>query len=115
MSATLVIFDPQAQAPDSGTIRFHRSDLAEADDAIGAFGERRGVVPTASTVTSWHSEQVRAVGAQAQAEAGALPPLEVYVQPRAGRFAQEATAQDQAQARLDALRVPHTLHAGAGS
>ncbi|WP_178385103.1 type VI secretion system Vgr family protein, partial [Xanthomonas oryzae] len=26
-----------------------------------------------------------------------------------------ATAQDQAQARLDALRVPHTLHAGAGS
>ncbi|RBD24201.1 type VI secretion system Vgr family protein, partial [Xanthomonas oryzae] len=114
-AATLVIFDPQAQAPDSGTIRFHRSDLAEADDAIGAFGERRGVVPTASTVTSWHSEQVRAVGAQAQAEAGALPPLEVYVQPRAGRFAQEATAQDQAQARLDALRVPHTLHAGAGS
>ncbi|RBE55822.1 type VI secretion system tip protein VgrG, partial [Xanthomonas oryzae pv. oryzae] len=91
MSATLVIFDPQAQVPDSGTIRFHRSDLAEADDAIGAFGERRGVVPTASTVTSWHSEQVRAVGAQAQAqaEAGALPPLEVYVQPRAGRFAQE--------------------------
>ncbi|RBG47459.1 type VI secretion system Vgr family protein, partial [Xanthomonas oryzae] len=114
-AATLVIFDPQAQAPDSGTIRFHRSDLAEADDAIGAFGERRGVVPTASTVTSWHSEQVRAVGAQAQAEAGGLPPLEVYVQPRAGRFAQEATAQDQAQARLDALRVPHTLHAGAGS
>ncbi|RBJ16253.1 type VI secretion system Vgr family protein, partial [Xanthomonas oryzae] len=114
-AATLVIFDPQAQAPDSGTIRFHRSDLAEADDAISAFGERRGVVPTASTVTSWHSEQVRAVGAQAQAEAGALPPLEVYVQPRAGRFAQEATAQDQAQARLDALRVPHTLHAGAGS
>ncbi|AKO01562.1 type VI secretion system Vgr family protein [Xanthomonas oryzae pv. oryzicola] len=114
-AATLVIFDPQAQVPDSGTIRFHRSDLAEADDAIGAFGECRGVVPTASTVTSWHSEQVRAVGAQAQAEAGALPPLEVYVQPRAGRFAQEATAQDQAQARLDALRVPHTLHAGAGS
>ncbi|RBJ12914.1 type VI secretion system Vgr family protein, partial [Xanthomonas oryzae] len=114
-AATLVIFDPQAQVPDSGTIRFHRSDLAEADDAIGAFGERRGVVPTASTVTSWHSEQVRAVGAQAQAEAGGLPPLEVYVQPRAGRFAQEATAQDQAQARLDALRVPHTLHAGAGS
>ncbi|MEA5175081.1 type VI secretion system Vgr family protein, partial [Xanthomonas fragariae] len=114
-AATLVIFDPQAQVPDSGTIRFHRSDAAEADDAIGAFGERRGVVPTASTVASWHSEQVRAVAAQAQAEAGALPPLEVYVQPRAGRFAQEATAQDQAQARLDALRVPHTLHAGAGS
>ncbi|WLA07565.1 type VI secretion system tip protein VgrG [Xanthomonas translucens] len=114
-AATLVIFDPQAQVPDSGTIRFHRSDAAEADDAISAFGERRGVVPTASTVTSWHSEQVRAVAAQAQAEAGGLPPLEVYVQPRAGRFAQEATAQDQAQARLDALRVPHTLHAGAGS
>ncbi|RBK46460.1 type VI secretion system tip protein VgrG, partial [Xanthomonas oryzae pv. oryzae] len=27
-AATLVIFDPQAQVPDSGTIRFHRSDLA---------------------------------------------------------------------------------------
>ncbi|WDJ88004.1 type VI secretion system tip protein VgrG [Xanthomonas campestris] len=122
-AATLVIFDPQAQAPDSGTLRFHRSDAAEADDAIGAFGERRGVVPTASTVASWHSEQLRAVAAQAQAQAqaesesetGALPPLEVYVQPRAGRFAQQATAQEQAQARLDALRVPHTLHAGAGS
>ncbi|WLA18003.1 type VI secretion system tip protein VgrG [Xanthomonas citri pv. glycines] len=116
-AATLVIFDPQAQVPDSGMIRFHRSDAAEADDAIGAFGERRGVVPTASTVASWHSEQLRAVAAQAQAESetGALPPLEVYVQPRAGRFAQQATAQEQAQARLDALRVPHTLHAGAGS
>ncbi|WP_429001894.1 type VI secretion system Vgr family protein [Xanthomonas sp.] len=114
-AATLVVFDPQAQAPDSGTIRFHRSDMAEADDAISAFGERRGVVPTASTVASWHSEQLRAVNAQAQAEAGGLPPLEVYVQPRAGRFAQDAAAQAQAQARLDALRVPHTLHAGAGS
>ncbi|OLH65582.1 hypothetical protein DXO181_17435, partial [Xanthomonas oryzae pv. oryzae] len=88
MSATLVIFDPQAQVPDSGTIRFHRSDLAEADDAIGAFGERRGVVPTASTVTSWHSEQVRAVGAYGHVQAGGCPPLRGYVPAPSARCAQ---------------------------
>ncbi|WP_251278896.1 contractile injection system protein, VgrG/Pvc8 family, partial [Enterobacter hormaechei] len=41
--------------------------------------------------------------------------LEVYVQPRAGRFAQSGWADAEAQARLDALRVGQVLYSGSGS
>ncbi|WP_411851232.1 type VI secretion system Vgr family protein [Stenotrophomonas sp. LGBM10] len=112
---TLVVFDPAAERPALGSQRFHRSDIAEARDGITAFAEQRQLVPNASSVASWHSEQLTAVSGQSQAEAGALPVLEVYVQPRAGRFAQAALAADEAQARLDALRVPMTLFQGSGS
>ncbi|MFT4247477.1 MAG: type VI secretion system Vgr family protein [Pseudomonas sp.] len=112
---TLVVFDPQAALPDAGTLRFHRSDVAEATDAIGAFGAQRRVTPSAVSVASWHSEKLAASGGHSQAEAGALPPLEVYVQPRAGRFGEAAWADDAARHRLDALRVAAVLHAGSGS
>ena len=111
----LVIFEPGADAPTLGALRFHRADAAEASDGITAFSERRQLAPNASTAGSWHSEQLRAVSAQRNVDAGVLPPLEVYVQPRAGRFAQSRWAQDVAQARLDALRVCHLLFNGAGS
>lgn len=112
---TLVVFDPQADLPDAGTLRFHRADIAEATDAVTAFGEQRNAVPSTATVASWQSEQLRAANAQQAAESGGLPALEVYTVPRAGRFAQDAWAQDEAQARLDALRLPQRLHPGAGS
>ncbi|WP_449467858.1 type VI secretion system Vgr family protein [Stenotrophomonas humi] len=112
---TLVVFEPEAAMPELGTLRFHRADAAEASDGITAFGERQQWVPNASTVGSWHSEQVRAVMAQRSADAGGLPALEVYVQPRAGHFAESRWAQQAAQARLDALRVPQEVFSGAGS
>ncbi|WP_216822048.1 type VI secretion system Vgr family protein [Stenotrophomonas sp. ZAC14A_NAIMI4_1] len=112
---TLVVFEPGAELPDSGTFRFHRADMAEASDGITAFAERQQLVPNASTVASWHSEQVNAVAAQSSADAGTLPALEVYVQPRAGRFAQPGWADAEAQARLDALRVGQVLYSGSGS
>ncbi len=112
---TLVIYAPGAELPELGTLRFHRADATEDSDGITAFSERQQAVPNASTVGSWHSEQVRAVAAQRSNATGELPALEVYVQPRAGRFAQNQWAQDEAQARLDALSVPQLLFTGAGS
>ncbi|WMJ71446.1 type VI secretion system Vgr family protein [Stenotrophomonas sp. 24(2023)] len=112
---TLVVFEPGAEQPDSGTLRFHRADMAEASDGITAFAERQQLVPNASTVASWHSEQVSAIAGQSSADAGTLPALEVYVQPRAGRFAQSGWADAEAQARLDALRVGQVLYSGSGS
>ncbi|MHC1678736.1 type VI secretion system Vgr family protein [Stenotrophomonas maltophilia] len=112
---TLVVFEPGAELPDVGRVRFHRADMAESSDGITAFAERQQLVPNASTVASWHSEQVNAVAAQSSADAGTLPALEVYVQPRAGRFAQPAWADAEAQARLDALRVGQVLYSGSGS
>ncbi|GAB3052464.1 type VI secretion system Vgr family protein [Stenotrophomonas tumulicola] len=112
---TLVVFDTQAELADAGTLRFHRSDIAEATDAITAFGAQRRVTPSALSVGSWHSERLTASSGQGQAEAGLLPPLEVHVQPRAGRFGEGASADDEAQYRLDGLRVASALHAGGGS
>lgn len=112
---TLVVFDPQAELHDAGTLRFHRSDIAEATDAITAFGAQRRVTPGSVSVSSWHSEALTARAGRSQADAGQLPELEVHVQPRAGRFDDTTAADAEAQYRLDSLRVPATLHAGAGS
>ncbi|RBJ95150.1 type VI secretion system tip protein VgrG, partial [Xanthomonas oryzae pv. oryzae] len=40
---TLVVFDPQAQRPDGGTLRFHRAAISEATDAITAFGAQQRI------------------------------------------------------------------------
>ncbi|MEZ0470342.1 type VI secretion system Vgr family protein [Luteimonas salinilitoris] len=112
---TLVIHDQAAEAPESGHLRFHRIDGTETADAVSAFSEQRQLVPNRSQVASWQSEQLTSVAGQSEADAGTLPPLEVFVQPRAGRFAQADHAQAEATHRLDALRLPQTLHFGAGS
>ncbi|MGE8225072.1 MAG: type VI secretion system Vgr family protein [Stenotrophomonas sp.] len=112
---TLVVFGPQAELPDIGSVRFHRIAATESADGINAFSERQQLVANSSTVASWHSEQIKAVSAQATATTGDLPGLEVYVQPRAGRFAESSWAQSEAQARLDAVRVSQVLYSGSGS
>lgn len=112
---TLVIFDQQAELPTGESIRFHRIDGTENSDAISAVSEQRQLVPSQVQVASWHSEQLTSVTGQAGADAGTLPELEVFVQPRAGRFAEAGHAQAEATHRLDALRLPRTLHQGAGS
>ncbi|RBD39879.1 type VI secretion system tip protein VgrG, partial [Xanthomonas oryzae pv. oryzae] len=58
---TLVVFDPQAQRPDGGTLRFHRAAISEATDAITAFGAQQRITPTCVSTSSWHSEQLSAV------------------------------------------------------
>jgi type VI secretion system VgrG family protein len=112
---TLVVFDPQAELADTGTLRFHRADYAEAEDAITAFGEQRRIAPNAAVVASWHSEQVGAVSGQASAEEPELPALEIFVAPRSGALPTGEQAAAAAQARLDALRLTRRVHAGAGS
>lgn len=112
---TLVVLGPQAELPEIGSVRFHRVAATESADGISAFSERQQLVANSSTVASWHSEQIKAVSARATATTGDLPGLEVYVQPRVGRFAESSWAQSEAQARLDAVRVSQVLYSGSGS
>ncbi|WP_269791103.1 type VI secretion system tip protein TssI/VgrG [Stenotrophomonas sp. Iso1] len=114
-SHCLVIFEPASERPELGPLRFHRAHATESNDGITHFSEHQQLVPNISTVASWHSDKLNAVAAQRESDAGQLPPLEIYVQPRAGRFAEARWAQDDAQARLDALRVPQLLFTGSGS
>ncbi|MEN1944677.1 type VI secretion system Vgr family protein [Luteimonas sp. MJ293] len=112
---TLVIFDQQTELPEGRTLRFHRTDATESDDAISAFTRRRQLVPNRSQVGSWHSERLASTAGLAEANAGSLPALEVYTQPRDGRFEDSTHAQAEAEHRLDALRLAQDLYGGSGS
>ena len=115
----LVVHDPDAATPDCATpvLRFHRSDATESLDAINHFADQRQATASVFTGASWQPEQAEAVAATMEGSAAGphLPGLEVYTAPRAGRFADRDAADDLAGWRLDALRVPQRLHAGAGS
>ncbi|MEN1928107.1 contractile injection system protein, VgrG/Pvc8 family [Luteimonas sp. MJ250] len=82
---------------------------------MSVFRDRLQTTPTARAISSWQTEQVAALAAQAEADATGLPPLEVFTEPRSGRFTNTAQAQLQADLQLDALRVARQLQAGAGS
>ncbi|MGY0612470.1 type VI secretion system Vgr family protein [Luteimonas sp. A501] len=110
-----VIRDREAPVSDLGPVRFHRIDATESDDAISVFRDRLQATPTARAISSWQTEQVAALAAQAEADATGLPPLEVSTEPRSGRFTDTAQAQLQADLQLDALRVVRQVQAGAGS
>ncbi|GHA82291.1 type VI secretion system Vgr family protein [Cognatilysobacter bugurensis] len=116
---TLVVFDRQAERPSArpDTLRFHRSNASERQDAITAFTQQRQMTPDAVVVGSWQAERVEAVAGTAElAPAGPnLPRREVYGMPRAGRFTDEAHVRQAAELQLDALRVSQSLHAGGGT
>lgn len=118
-SHTLVVFDRDAEVPSAvpGTLRFHRNDATEHEDAVTAFTRQHQMVPDAVATASWQSERVEAVAGTAEATPAGphLPRREVYRMPRAGRFAEGAQAHQAAQLQLDALRVPQCLHAGQSS
>ena len=112
---TWVIRDRDAPVQELGPIRFHRIDATESDDAISLFRDRLQATPTARAISSWQTEQVAAQAAQAEADAAGLPPLEVFTEPRSGRFADSAEAQLQTDLQLDALRMSRQVQSGAGS
>ncbi|MCE7031995.1 type VI secretion system tip protein VgrG [Lysobacter sp. GX 14042] len=116
---TLVVYDQDADAvaADPPALRFHRSDITEAHDAISHFAEQRQATANAVTAASWQPDQVEAMAASVEAgPAGPhLPAREVYEVPGSGRFEQRDQAETFAGLRLDALRLPRRLHAGAGS
>ncbi|KGO99330.1 type VI secretion system Vgr family protein [Novilysobacter defluvii] len=115
----LAVFDRDAATPTCATpvLRFHRSDIAEKHDAIHHFADQRQATPNVFTTASWQAEQAAAVAATLEGEAAGphLPALEVYTAPRAGHLPDRGTADALAGWRLDALRLPRRLHAGAGS
>ena len=115
----LVVHDRDATTPDCATpvLRFHRSDIAETRDAIQHFADQRQATASAFTTASWQPEQVEAVAATLRGDPAGphLPGLEVYTVPRAGHLPERSAAEDLAGWRLDALRLPQRLHAGAGS
>ncbi|EIL94568.1 type VI secretion system tip protein TssI/VgrG, partial [Rhodanobacter sp. 115] len=118
---TLVIFDTQAAQPDGepASVRFHRIDATEQDDAISVFSERRQLVPDRVTTASWKADQVLSVAGSAQAphddHAPELPSLDVFDADRSGRFDTAAQAQRYATHRLDALRLAARTFHGQGA
>ncbi|WP_425477937.1 hypothetical protein [Vulcaniibacterium tengchongense] len=73
-----MVFDRQAALPDAepATLRFHRVDASEREDAITHFTEQRQAVPDAVAVASWQAERVEALAAVAEAApAGPLSAL----------------------------------------
>ncbi len=120
---TVVVFDPEASLslPDGtpGTLRFHRVDATERDDALTVFGERRQLVPDQLTTSSWAADQVQAVTGTARAAAteGAaeLPGLDIFEADRAQRFDDPAQAERHARHRLDAQRLLARHFVGQGA
>lgn len=118
---TLVVFDTQAALPagEPASIRFHRIDATEQDDAISVFSERRQLVPDRVDTASWKPDQVQSLAASAQAphdgDAPELPGLDVFDADRTGRFDTAAQARQYATHRLDALRLPARTFHGQGA
>jgi len=116
-----VIFDAPTEAP-VGTpenLRFHRIDATEREDAITAFSDQRGLVPTQVTTASWRPDQVQSIASEAAADRAAegpeLPDFDVFEADRGQRFDDAEQARRYAQHRLDALRLPMRQHDGTGS
>ncbi len=111
----LVIVDQQAETPEGEALRFHRIDGTERQDAINVFSEQQQITPNQLLAGSWQTTQLSSIVGRSSRDAGALPALEIHTQPRAGRFDDQASAQHEAEYRLDALRLPGRLFRGAGS
>jgi type VI secretion system VgrG family protein len=118
---TLVVFDTRAALPagEPASIRFHRIDATEQDDAISVFSERRQLVPDRVDTASWKPDQVQSLAASAQAphddDAPELPSFDVFDADRSGRFDTAAQARQYATHRLDALRLPARTFHGQGA
>ncbi|MEO7067829.1 MAG: type VI secretion system Vgr family protein [Rhodanobacter sp.] len=118
---TLLIFDSQAALPTGSpaSIRFHRIDATEADDAISGFSEGWHVTPNTVTAASWKPSEVVSIAGSAQAEpiegAPTLPILEVFDADRAHRFDTTEQAQRYATQRLDALCLAAHTYDGDGA
>lgn len=115
----LVVFDAEAEVPsaDPSALRFHRIDTAEDRDGLVRFSELRQDTANAIAIASWQPAQLEAIAAAVDAEPAGpgLPTREVYEIPGTSRFDDRAQAEAHARFRLDALRLPQQLYAGAGS
>lgn len=116
---TVVISDRRAERAKGATIAFHIQDVGDPDGVITQFTERHQLVPDRVVATSWKPSEVQALAGHAQAKADAKAPVtpvrEVFDGERAGRFDTTSQAQLYAEQRLDALRLPKTMHSGSGT
>ncbi|MEW6761842.1 MAG: type VI secretion system Vgr family protein, partial [Pseudomonadota bacterium] len=114
----LVIFDSQAEAPDTPgdpALRFHGVRATDLDDAIDHFGARRQAVANAVTISSWDPAQLLAPNAELAStlDAGELPPLPVY--DGSGERVASSGAEDHAQLMLRALELDNKVFEGQGA
>ncbi len=114
----LVIFDSQAEAPDTPgnpTLRFHGVRTTDLDDAIDHFGARRQAVANAVTISSWDPAQLLAPNAElvSTLDAGELPPLPVYN--GSGERIASKGADGHAQLMLRALELNNKVFEGQGA
>lgn len=119
----LVIFDSQAQAPETAggaELRFHGMRATDTDDAIDRFGARRRIQANAVSIGSWDPAQLGAPSAEQQTslDAGDLPPLAVYdgSGERIASSAEHGGAADpHSRLMLQALELDNKLFEGAGA
>lgn len=114
----LVIFDRQAEAPDTPgnpALRFHGVRATDVDDAIDHFGARRQAAANAVTISSWDPAQLLAPNAELAStlDAGELPPLPVY--DGSGERIASSGADDHAQLMLHALELDNKVFEGQGA
>ncbi|WP_230969534.1 type VI secretion system Vgr family protein [Nitrogeniibacter aestuarii] len=116
---TLVIFDRNAEAPESRqpAMRFHRADAPELEDSIQVLHDITQVVPNAVTRSSRDYKKLTATAAQAtsQIDMGDVPVMEIYDGASAYRFEDTAAAQLRTDLMLSAFESAHRRLTGEGA
>lgn len=111
----LLIFDGAAQAPVSGSIRFHGVRATETDDAIDEFRARRQLAANSVAISSWDPALLVAPAAERRShlDAGKLPRLQVY--DGSGERIASDSAHDHSDLMLQALELEDKVFEGAGA
>ncbi|WP_265920858.1 type VI secretion system Vgr family protein [Cupriavidus nantongensis] len=114
----LVIFDNQAERPAcaQASIRFHRSDATEREDAIDHWSLQAAAGTNAVTVASWDYKSLAATAADAGSESlGEWPTLESFETRGTYRYPDADAARRAAQLRAQAYESRYLRYAGEGS
>ena len=116
----LIIFDNQAQAPDTlggDTLRFHGVRATDTDDAIDRFAALRQTTSNAVSINSWEPGQLQAPAAEQSTHLnnGQLPSMAVF-DGSGERRLQDADAFESHSLRmLQALEMENKTFEGAGA
>nr|WP_232348206.1 type VI secretion system Vgr family protein [Cupriavidus taiwanensis] len=114
----LVIFDTQAERPAcaQASIRFHRSDATEREDAIDHWSLQAATGTNAVTVASWDYKSLAATAGDGSSESlGEWPTLESFETRGTYRFPDADAARRAAQLQAQAHESRYLRYAGEGS
>uniref|UniRef100_UPI00339D60F2 type VI secretion system Vgr family protein n=1 Tax=Cupriavidus necator TaxID=106590 RepID=UPI00339D60F2 len=114
----LVIFDNDTERPAcaQATVRFHRSDMTEREDAIDHWSLAAATGTNAVTLASWDYKALAATAADASGESlGEWPALESFETRGTYRFPDADAARRAAQLQMQAHESRYLRYQGEGS